>query len=163
MDAERLRRPFRVRHSYTQSLAAPPAEVFPLLCPVRECEWVPGWRPDWVLSESGVAEPGCVFQSPGEEEGTGPAVWVISRHDAAEHRLEMVKVIPGHTVTRLELALAADGAGGTRAMVSYEFTALSPDGEAFVRQRTAAWYEGFMRAWEAALNAYLMSRKGLVP
>ena len=30
----------RVVKSYTMHLGAPPAEVFPLLCPVRETEWI---------------------------------------------------------------------------------------------------------------------------
>ncbi len=34
----------RVSHEYTQTNDAPPDEVFPLLCPVRESEWVPGWQ-----------------------------------------------------------------------------------------------------------------------
>lgn len=39
-----IRQPKRVRHSYTQSLIAPPGKVFPLLCPVREKEWVSDWN-----------------------------------------------------------------------------------------------------------------------
>ena len=31
----------RVRLEYTQTNDAPPNRVFPLLCPVREAEWLP--------------------------------------------------------------------------------------------------------------------------
>ena len=37
--------PRRVSHSYVQQLVASPAEVFPLLCPVREAEWLRGLGP----------------------------------------------------------------------------------------------------------------------
>jgi hypothetical protein len=37
-----VRPPRRAQHTYVQALRAAPAEVFPLLCPVREREWVPG-------------------------------------------------------------------------------------------------------------------------
>jgi hypothetical protein len=133
--------------------------VFPLLCPVRECEWVPGWQPTWVISATGVAEPGCIFQTAGEAD-SAPATWVITRHDPKRYRADMVKLIPDHTLTRLWIVLEPDGAGGTLATIRYEFTALSAEAEAFVRTRTAEWYEGFMRGWEAALNAHLRQRVG---
>jgi hypothetical protein len=40
-----IRAPVRVTHTYTQTLDGSPAEVLPLLCPVREADWVPGWTP----------------------------------------------------------------------------------------------------------------------
>ena len=39
--------------SADQVLNAPPATVFPLLCPVREAEWVPGWTVRMIHSASG--------------------------------------------------------------------------------------------------------------
>jgi hypothetical protein len=51
----------RVAHEYTQTNPAAPERVFPLLCPVREADWIPGWRYKLIYSESGVAELGCVF------------------------------------------------------------------------------------------------------
>lgn len=35
-----LQKPIRVSHTYRQRLKAPPEQVFPLLCPVREKEWL---------------------------------------------------------------------------------------------------------------------------
>jgi hypothetical protein len=34
----------RVVHEYKQHNVAPPEKVFPLLCPVREGDWAPGWK-----------------------------------------------------------------------------------------------------------------------
>jgi hypothetical protein len=149
-----VKKPYRVRHCYTQSINAAPDQVFPLLCPVRELDWVPGWRPDWVISESGVGEPGCVFQTPGEG-NTAPATWVVTEHHPESWHVEMIKVIPGHTVMKLEARLEDDGCGGTRATVAYTYTATGPEGEPFVDDRTGEWYERFMRGWEAAMNHYL--------
>ena len=42
------------------SVDAPPEVVFPLLCPVREYEWLEDWTCEMVFSESGVAEEDCV-------------------------------------------------------------------------------------------------------
>jgi hypothetical protein len=34
----------RVVHEFTQTNPAAPEKVFPLLCPVREGDWLPGWK-----------------------------------------------------------------------------------------------------------------------
>jgi hypothetical protein len=147
-------KPNRVRHSYTQSINATPNEVFPLLCPVREMDWAPGWHPDWVISESGVAEQDCIFQT-SEDENTPAATWVITEHHPESRLVEMIKVIPGHSVMKLEAALEGDGKGGTRATISYGFTAIGPAGEKFVEGCDEEWYRKFMLDWEAAMNHYL--------
>ena len=36
-------------------------EVFPLLCPKREEEWIPGWECETIWSKSGYNEEGAIF------------------------------------------------------------------------------------------------------
>ena len=69
----------RVSHEYTQTNEAPPDKVFPLLCPVREADWVPGWKYNLIYSESGVAEDGCVFSTPND--GGPDTTWMVTRYD----------------------------------------------------------------------------------
>lgn len=149
----KIRRPNRARHSYTQSIKGPPEAVFALCCPVREIDWVPGWNPDWVVSDCGVAEQDCIFQTPADP---FPAIWVISRHDPVDFRMEMFKITPGHTVCKLEISLDPDGEG-TLARIAYQFTSLGPPGDDFIKEFTADWYENFMRGWESAMNHYLLT------
>jgi hypothetical protein len=149
MEIEKLN---RVRRTYTQTLVGPPERVFPLLCPVREKEWVPNWNPKRVLSASGVAERDGIFIT---EAAPHDAIWVITRHDAGAGILEMVKVTPHHTVCKLEIALKASGEQGTQAEIAYQYTTLGPLGEAFLKGFTEEWYRDFMKEWEAALNHYL--------
>ena len=56
-----IRAPNRVTHTYKQRLHGAMSKVFPLLCPVREAEWIDGWNPIVVLTQSGYAEQDCVF------------------------------------------------------------------------------------------------------
>ena len=62
-------------------IAAPPERVFPLLCPVREAEWLEGWADELEIIHcgTGYAEDGCVFRTrvPGRPE----TVRMITRHD----------------------------------------------------------------------------------
>ena len=55
-------KPLRVARSYTQRLVAEPSAVFPLLCPVREADWIEDWDPICVFSNSGTAEPEGIAQ-----------------------------------------------------------------------------------------------------
>jgi hypothetical protein len=147
-----VRTPSRIRHSYTQQIIAPPAEVFPLMCPVREADWVPGWAAGLVLTESGAAEHNCMFTTP---DGDGEAIWIITRHDAENFETEMYKVAPGKTVGHIEIKVVEDGDDCSKVEIAYSFTALSEAGEEFLKTFTQAWFDSFMQAWQTAMNHYL--------
>ena len=67
----------------------------------------------------------------------------------------------GQTVGKLAISLTAQGKTETRAQISYEFTSLGPDGDAFLDEFTEEWYEKFMRGWETAINHYLVTGEQL--
>ena len=117
--------PTKVSRSFTQTLCAPPDEVFPLLCPVREAEWVNGWRPSLVLSDSGSGEPGCIFVTPGIPQDS---VWIMTEFDRERHFVEILKVIPGVVVGKIEVRLRPHGKGESQADITYTYTALSDYG-----------------------------------
>ena len=143
--------PTRAAHSYTQHLVAGPARVFPLLCPVREADWIVGWEPRVVWTNSGVAEADCVFVTPA---GPAEAVWYVTRHEPERWFVEMIKLTPGLTACRLTIQLRAVP-DGSEAVVTYSHTSLGPEGDAFVATFTAEYYAGFIRDWETRLNYYL--------
>jgi hypothetical protein len=150
---ERILKPVKVTRTYTQKMVAAAARVFPLLCPVRELEWVPGWPLKAAFTESGVAERDCVFVT--ENESGNDSVWMITRHEPETFFVEMVKITPTMTACRLEIQLAETGSHSCDAIVSYTHVALSRAGEDFVRSFTAESYEAMMKEWESEINAYL--------
>lgn len=154
-------RPNRVKHSYTQSISATPDLVFPLLCPVSERDWAPGWSTDWVISTSGLVERECMFQTPAPEDSSNASIWIVTRHEPEDFEVEMYKVTPGLTVGKLQIALTPQGSSRTSAQISYEFTSLSPDGDGFLDEFTTEWYGRFMRGWETAMNHYLKTGEQL--
>jgi len=147
----RITKPNRATHTYRQKLHAPPARVFPLLCPVREAEWAEGWLPEFVISSSGVAERDCVFVTP---EKLGEAIWYVTRHESARSFVEMLKIVPGVTACRLEIQLSKNG-DGCFADVTYSHTSIGSAGDEFVAKFTADYYQRFMQAWEKELNHFL--------
>jgi hypothetical protein len=146
-----IRQPNRVTHTYTQQLCRPPAEVFALLCPVREADWIDGWQPLAVLSKSGCAEPDCVFITDAEPHD---AIWYITRHEPERGLIEMLKITPAVTACKLTIQLR-DAPCGCEADVTYSHTSLGPQGDVFVASFTAEFYVQFMREWEDRINHYL--------
>ncbi len=147
----RVTKPNRVTRTFTQQLVAGPSEVFPLLCPVREADWIEGWDPSVVFSQSGVAEPDCVFLT---EASPSDAIWYITRHEPDHCFVEMIKITPTVTACKLTIQLRPVD-GGSEATITYAHTSLGPEGDTLVASFTAEHYKQFMRDWEARINHYL--------
>lgn len=144
-------KPVRVTRTYTQRLVAEPSKVFPLLCPVREADWLEGWNPTLVVSSSGFAEADCVFTT---SAGPGDAVWYITRHEPAAGFVEMLKIVPQVTACRLTIQLHACDTG-SEADITYSHTSLGLEGDKFVASFTEEFYSKFMKEWESRVNYYL--------
>jgi len=145
----------RVVRSYVQTIAAPPARVFPLLCPVREGEWLEGWREEveMIHSDSGVAEDGCVFRT--RAAGRPETVWMITRHDPVRRVVEFARVTQGLVATRLRIRVEAAGAATSSVHVTYTLTPLAAAGAEYIGEhhsedafrRDLAWWEDSMNHW----------------
>lgn len=143
--------PLRAARTYVQHLVAGPEKVFPLLCPVREADWIEDWDPLAVFTNSGIAEQDCVFVTPAQPNN---AIWYITRYEPENGFVEMLKITPGVTACKLTIQLRAVP-DGSEAEVTYSHTSLGPEGDAFVRSFTEEYYRQFMREWEEQINHYL--------
>ncbi len=142
----------RITRDYRQIINATPDTVFPLLCPVRETEWLAGWQSRIIYSDSGVAEPDCVFST---REENAEAIWVISQHDPKRHRLQLVKTLPELTITCLQIQITPKQEGQqSQVDIRYRITALSKRGEQLLQQQTEALFNARMQHWEASMNHY---------
>jgi Polyketide cyclase / dehydrase and lipid transport len=136
-------KPTHETRSYTHSVEATPDAVFPLLCPVREYEWIPVWDCRMVHSDSGVAELGCIFTT--SLPHTGEAIWTVSRYESPR-RIEFVIVGGQSQVERL--AVSVEPAGADRSTLSWTrtYTGLDERGNAFIEQLTAGPLDQRMEA-----------------
>jgi len=144
--------PNRVSRNYTQTICRPPGEVFPLLCPVREAEWVNGWEPRVVVTSSGLAEPGCIFVTPGLPQD---AVWIMTNYDKEKFLMEITKVIPGVVVGMIHVQLRPHGDDSTLAEITYTYTAISEYGDRMLEEFSVEHFTAFMETWENELNHFL--------
>lgn len=125
---------FRGKRTSTEcdyEVSAPPEAVFPLLCPVREYEWLDGWSCEMIYSQSGVAEVNCIFRT---QTPFGRMTWNVNRYEPP-FRIDFVTVVPDHLVTRLSIALEPVGTTRTKLRWTRLFTGLSSTGN----DNVAAW------------------------
>lgn len=141
----------RLIRTHQQTINASPERVFPLLCPVREREWLPGWTCRMVHSNSGWAEPGAVFTTSGER---GETVWLLSEQ-VAPRRVAFVRFEPERVVVWCEIELAALAGGRTRVAITYTYTALDAAGEQALAAQTEAGWQQMQACWESSMNDWL--------
>jgi hypothetical protein len=140
---------------FTHRVAAPRAVVFPLLCPVREHEWIADWRADVIHSRSGLAEPDGVFvaHSRGPDHEPRDAVFVTTRHDPEAAIVEYV-IFAGEHVERLHIALADAPEGGTILTWTRIYTGLSERGNAFIEAFAGEPFQRRMHKLAADLDRH---------
>lgn len=143
--------PKRRKHSCVQTWKSTPDRVFPLLCPVRETDWIPGWDPQLVVSNTGVMEHDCIFVEPATP---NDAIWIVTSYDPNRF-VEMYRTVPGVTVSKFSIKLEATQDNATSAFVTYEHTAIGDEGEKIVDGFTADSFAEFMSHFDAAINHYL--------
>lgn len=146
-----LIKPIRRKHTCHQTWLGSVSSVFPLLCPVKEMDWIPGWLPRLVVSGSGGMEKNCLFV---ERDGEGEAIWVVTDYEKNRF-LSMYRILPGVTVSQFYIRLSEGRESTTEAEVSYEHTALGEAGEKVVAGFSEENFLTFMAHFEAALNYYL--------
>ncbi len=151
----------RCEHTRTMVLDAPPSRVFPLLCPVREYDWIDHWRCTLAYSRSGVAELGCTFVT--DFPGHGREVWTCTEY-RPDKAVTWLRVHPDRTVCLdLKLEPAEDGneQGGTRLYWTALATGVSEAGNAFVEKVFGPGYERDMELIQRMLEHYLTHGEAL--
>jgi hypothetical protein len=143
----------RVVRRYRYEIDASPERIFPLLCPVREYDWIDGWTAQVLYSQTGVAEKDCVFmtQRPGRPEAT----WVVSLYDPP-HRIEFAIFHGREVVEKLDVALEPTG-GRTALRWARTYTSLCPAGDRFLEAYTGEALDQAMAHLSRALQHYLQT------
>ncbi len=143
----------RITRTYRQTIQASPDVVFPLLCPVREVEWLEGWRCTMLFSHSGLVEDGAVFTTPGD--GEASTVWVVTRYDAVEHAVDFTRFTPGSRVCVLRIRVTPDAEGQSSVDIAYTYTSIADAGDGFIDRFTEESFLKAVRFWEQSMNHWL--------
>ena len=157
---------YRIAHEYVQTNPGPPERVFPLLCPVRERDWLPGWKYRLIYSDSGVAELGCVFTTPNARSSApsqlaSETTWIVTEYDPAALRIAFVWVNPGKIIAELRIQLTSAEPGVTRTHIRYRYTGLSEEGNRELAGYDRKRFEARLQNWETMINHYLRTGEKL--
>ena len=90
--------------------------------------------------------------APVERIGT---IWLMSRDRRAEGKVEYVRTTPGHWLATVYVDAKDEGDGTTKVAVRYRYTALSEEGNAYVRAMDDNRFAATIAEWEAAIRAAL--------
>ena len=127
----------RLTAQFNIQIASPASAVFPLLCPVEELKWIPGWRYDMIFSSSGRNEDNCMFAEymtgphffgPGHRE---PSIWTTTRYDETNHVIHFL-ITSAKMYIRLEIGLKAPDANSTDVTWSMTATPVNEKGNALM-------------------------------
>jgi hypothetical protein len=140
----------RVVQHYVQQIDAPPAVVFPLLCPVRESEWLPGWQCELLHTASGLAEMDAVFAT---SHADGRTVWTITCHEPPA-RIGFVRWQPDGVLVAIDIQITSN-TGGSAVAIRYCHTALDARGEQALAQLNDADWHARMTFWQESMNRWL--------
>lgn len=122
--------PTRVESTAEQTFDAPFERLFPLLCPVREYEWIDGWECHLVQSRSGLIEKGCIFVTHFLE--TGPMVWVTSEYDPGRGRIEFTRFLDQNCVSIMTIIVGRLAPNRCEVSFHVSYTSLNPQGDKIV-------------------------------
>ncbi len=145
----------RVTRTFVQRIHAPAEDVFPLLCPEREKQWLPGWDARMIHSASGVAERGAVFEARG-------ATWLVTEYDPPR-RIAFARWQSDRILVHIEISLGRHLDGDTAVCIVYAHTPTdSASGEILASFRESDWLET-MSFWEGSMNAWFADNRPGMP
>jgi len=147
----------KITRRFAQKYAGDPVKIFPMLCAVREIEWIPQWEYEMIYSISGVNERGCIFKTQ-KPYGT-ETVWVTTKWDTDNYEVRFVQFAKDSLVVNLKIALDDNGDGTTTANWEQVFTSLSEKGNEFIESYTIEKFQKVMGGLQKAMNHYLETGK----
>jgi len=106
-----------------------------------------------IYSKSGLAAEGCIFSTPGD--GEEDTVWVISRYDSKNHLIEFTRFTPGSRTCVLTVATTPMGETASNVDISYTYTGITADGNAWIDNFTEDTFLDAVKFWERSMNHFL--------
>jgi len=137
--------------SYTMHFNWSPEEIFPLLCPVVEYDWIEHWECEMIYTDSGVAELDCIFKTTHAEDT--PETWVVCKYDPP-NCIEFVRVSSIKAI-RYTIELMQQDDGSTKVIWRQVITGLNDEGDKFVANYTDDNYNDMMSLLQRMINHYL--------
>ncbi len=136
-------------------------EVFPLLCPKREEEWIPGWECETIWSNSGYNEEGAIFRTL-KPYGT-ELYWTTLQYDINSKIVDFLIMAPRLYIFRFKIELCVNSDGLLTITFTQVFTSISEEGGTFLKRYESEDFNGRLKSLEEFMNRHREDkrRKGI--
>lgn len=142
----------RVRSSHSIRLSLPIDECFRLFTPAGEELWATGWKPRYVYPSSGQTEAGMVFTT---GDGAEATIWTLVDFYPRTHCSRYSRVTPALRAGFVEIRCREVSTGETETSVTYELTALTPQGVVSLAAYSGAAFAQMIDGWKREIDARL--------
>ncbi len=132
-------------------------EVFPLLCPKREEEWIPGWECETIWSNSGYNEEDAIFRTM-KPYGT-ELYWTTLQYDIENNVVDFLITAPRLYMLRFKIHIHAIGHGILSLTFTQVFTSISEKGNAFLERYESEDFKERLRGLEEFMNQHLEDKR----
>jgi hypothetical protein len=147
----------RFKRSGIVRIKADIEDVFPLLCPKREEEWIPGWQCELIWSASGFNEEGAIFKTI-KPFGT-ELYWTTTAYDITKGKVAFVITAANLYLFKFDIDIIYQNDGFLVLNFTHEFTSISEAGKALVDTYRTEDYPERLKALEGFMIQYLNVRQ----
>jgi hypothetical protein len=132
-------------------------EVFPLLCPKREEEWIPGWECETIWSKSGYNEEGAIFKTikPYYTE----LYWTTLQYDINNKIVDFLITAPHLYMFRFKIEISDNGAGVLTITFTHVFTSISEEGDIFLKRYESEDFGERLKILAGFMNSHLEDKR----
>lgn len=131
------------------ALDLPMGEAFKLFTAEGERLWVPGWSPE--IHGALPQAPGLVFLT---GEGDERTIWTVIESDPSRGLVLYSRVTPGSRAGLVRVRVEGEGAH-SKVEVTYDLTALSPEGEAALDAYSEVRFAEMLETWQRLIADFL--------
>jgi hypothetical protein len=149
----------RIVKTHKMELCADARTIFPLLCPVKELDWIEGWDKicNMIYTESGIAEEGCIFETNKTPEGK--SIWICNNYDLEKTKIEYIKHIIDKIIIKWSMEVKDESHNKSSIFVNYVVTSLTDEGNTYAKDYMEVTFPALMRGMEEGMNRYVISQQ----
>jgi len=132
-------------------------DIFPLLCPKKEEEWIPGWECETIWSNTGYNEDGAIFKT--LKPYGAELYWTTLKYDIKNRIVDFLITAPHLYMFRFTIELFIAGNGIIKLIFSQVFTSVSEEGNALLKLYESEDFDQRLKYLEELMHRYLQDKK----
>ena len=145
-----------VKHSEKFNIDQPVEVLFPLFSAEGEKLWVPGWDYENIVGSNDLHED-YIFLTKNNDQTKTETIWLVKRYEPESYFVQFYKIDPEEKVGIVTVECAQVEENLTEVEVTYGYTGLSDEGNAFIDDFTSAHYKKYIGEWKVLLDSYFQS------